>query len=137
MPDPCKVYVQGMVDKQVYNRFVKNTYIRRGPKKGFKGIALEESLVLFNTYMEIWSDSRILEVCQNMDVDPLELGKLLLETFINTYEMMKVEMPEINDKQHSKMALDYINQIANGKITNPGFKGKFLELHEIAMHNKK
>ena len=84
---PNKVYVQGMVDKEVADEFFLNAIHAYGFKHGSKGVSLEQSLKMFNSYFRVYNDLNMLQIAEKLGLEPYEIGKLLIKVGVEIHIM--------------------------------------------------
>jgi len=85
-----KVDVRGKVHKEVVDEFMKNAVETAGYNHGYKGISLERAMKMYNQFFKQVNHNRLVEICENENIDPWDLAEHLLTFIILVYK----EAPE-------------------------------------------
>ena len=82
---PNKVYIQGMVDKEVADEFFLNIIHAYGFKHGAKGVSLEQALRLFNNYFRVFDKYSMADIAEELGIEPWELGERMIKRGVEVY----------------------------------------------------
>jgi hypothetical protein len=108
--EETKVYVQGRVRKKVYDEFIRNAILFKGPKLGHAGLSLEEALNLFNNYFKSFDNKRLVDVAEEEGIPPYVLGARVIKRFMEMNTQYGVHSDTISDKEHLRLVKKYLNE---------------------------
>jgi hypothetical protein len=95
-----KVYVQGRVNKDVYDEFIQNALQFKGPKHGHAGLSLEEAMRLFNNYFRQYDTKSLIDVAREEGIDPNEIGIRMVKMFMHMNLELGVRTDSITKEEH-------------------------------------
>lgn len=85
-----KIYVQGKVKKEIYNEFVKNAFFEYGPKQGYKGLAIEDALQLYNSFFTDHNGTRFVDIVKNNGYSSIsEWGEDITKEGVHGFKLTK------------------------------------------------
>jgi len=89
-----KVYVRGMVNKDVFDEFIRIAANEYNFKKGFMGIHLEHAMRLYNGFYKVVGNESFKKICLRHNVSPWELAEHLITFDLLTYKFTDDNLKE-------------------------------------------
>jgi len=105
-----KIYVRGMVKKEVVDEFMLNAIQSCGYTKGFKGISLEQAMIIFNLYFKVFKDIKLINIAEENNLEPWEVAEILIKNYIDLKYKFGLELKDIKEGACCHIVAQYMKE---------------------------